>query len=117
MRVAPRDMSGGRFLGPIAVPPSGHRFDESWTAPVVAELHAKLADVPVDDVALDLEFASPDARDEVLSAEHLARVRGEEVEECLLNGREREIVAGHPHALFHEVHLERVQLDLRYERH
>src|SRR6267143_5257621 len=77
----------GLRLKSVALP--GHCLDEPRRAPVIAKLHPQLADVTVDDVALDLELAAPDARQELLAAQHVARVRREQVEQGLLDRCER----------------------------
>ena len=50
-----------------AVSRSGHRFDESGRAPLVSQLHPQLADVAIDDIALNLELTAPDGREKVLT--------------------------------------------------
>src|SRR6267142_2257496 len=57
---------------PIAL--TGDRLDVARRLPLVAELHAKLAHVAIDDVALDLESTAPDAGEQRLAREHLAGV-------------------------------------------
>src|SRR2546428_5122540 len=80
----------GLRLEPVAL--AGHCLDELRRAPVVAELHSQLADVTVDNVALDLELAAPDARQELLAAQHRARVCREQVEQRLLDRGERKVL-------------------------
>src|SRR5712691_9027067 len=69
-------------LGLEAVTRPGDGLDETRRAPLVTELHPELADVTIDDVALDLEFTTPDAREKVFSAPRPSGVRGEEIEKC-----------------------------------
>src|SRR6266576_676384 len=68
----------GLGLEPIARP--GDCLDETRRAPFVTELHPQLADVTIDDVALDLEFTAPNAGEEVFPAQGPAGVGGEEIE-------------------------------------
>src|SRR5712691_2032890 len=103
----------GLRLEPVAL--AGHCLDELRRAPVVAELHSQLADVTVDDVALDLELAAPDARQELLAAQHRARVCREQVEQGLLDRSERKVLIADTDPLFDEVDLETVQPDLGHE--
>src|SRR5437867_465757 len=95
-----------RHLRPEAVSPSGHRLDEHGRPPVVAELHPQLANMPVDDVALNFELTTPDARQQLLTAQHLSGVRREKVEERLLDRGELELLAPNTDLLLHEVDLE-----------
>src|SRR5213593_4003252 len=95
---------------------AGHGLDVARRAPLVVELHAQLADVTIDDIALDLELAAPDRREQVLAAQGLAGVGRQEIEERLLDGREVKGAAAHAHALLDQVDLETVELDPRHDR-
>src|SRR4051812_13535208 len=75
-------------IRPEAVALARDRLDVLRLPPVVVELHAKLADVAVHDVALDLEIGAPDRCEKGLSRKDLARVGGEDVQEGLLDGGE-----------------------------
>src|SRR5207253_8966398 len=93
-------------------------FDVARRAPIIVELHAKLPDVTIDDIALDLEVAAPDARQQALACEHLTGVRGQDVQEGLLDRRELEAAAAAQlHGLLDTVDLElAAEADLRLQR-
>src|SRR5438445_2779572 len=90
-----RLLGGRALLGPRlrleAVALAGHRLDEMRVAPAVAELYAKLADVAVDDVALDLEVLTPDAVEDELPAQRLPGTGREGGEQGLWDRAEREL--------------------------
>src|SRR6266571_6570335 len=93
-----------------------HGLDVPRRAPLVVELHAQLADVTVDDVALDLELAAPDRCEQVLATQRLSGVRGQEIEERLLDRREVKVATAHGHALLDQVHFEAVEPDRWHDR-
>src|SRR5256885_7122702 len=99
-----------------AVPGSGHRLDESGRAPLVSELDPQLADVAIYDIALDFELTAPDGREKVLTGERFPGVCGKEVEEGLLDRGEVEHATADADALFDEVDLEAVEVDLGHDR-
>src|SRR5438552_2613956 len=103
-------------LGLEAVTRSGHRLDESGRAPLVPELHPQLADVAIDDIAFDFELTAPDGREKVLTGQRFPGVGGKEVKEGLLDRGEVEHATADAHALFDEVHLESVEVDLGHDR-
>src|SRR3989454_805804 len=104
----------GLGLEPIARP--GDCLDETRRAPLVPELHPQLADVTIDDVALDLEFAPPDAGKEVFPAQCPSGVGGEEIEKSLLDRSELKVAAADGDALFDQVDLESIESDLWHDR-
>src|SRR5438270_12745142 len=95
------------LLKPVSATGNGH--DITRRPPLVAELHAQLPDVTVDDVALDLELTAPDRREQIFAAQGFARVRGEEIEKRLLDRSELKVAARNAYALFNEVHLKTVE--------
>src|SRR5258706_12083248 len=90
---------------PVAL--AGDGLDVARCAPVVAELHAQLAHVSVDDVAFDLEGVAPDVGEKGFAREYLPRVRREDIQERWWDGRELEPApAVQRHGLRDEVELE-----------
>src|SRR5439155_3279830 len=116
----PRNYSLDRLrftdLSAESVALTGYRLDELWRTPVVTKLHAKLANVAINDIALDLELAAPDAREQLLAAQDFPRVGCEQVQEGLLDRRERKILATDPDALLDQIDLEGAEADLRDQR-
>src|SRR5512132_3950218 len=104
-------------VGLEAVAAGRDGLDVARGAPVVTELHPQLADVPVDHVAFDLEGRAPDALQERLAGQDLARVRREDVEQGLLDRRELErFSAVELDGLLDEVDLDlATKPDLRHE--
>src|SRR5439155_1269952 len=105
-----------RDLSAESVALTGYRLDELWRTPVVTKLHAKLANVAINDIALDLELAAPDDREQLLAAQDFPRVCCEQVQEGLLDRRERKILATDPDALLDQNDLEGAEADLRDQR-
>src|SRR5437667_1901010 len=99
-----------------AIPRSGHRLDESGRAPLVSELHPQLADVAIDDIALDFELTAPDGREKVLTGQRFSGVGGKEIQEGLLDWGEVEHATADADALFDEVDLEAIEVDLGHDR-
>src|SRR5439155_9141144 len=91
-------------------------LDVARRAPLIVELHAELADVPIDDIALDLELTTPNRGKKIFPAERLSGVRRQKVEERLLDRREVQDAAADADALFDKVDLKTVQLDLGDDR-
>src|SRR2546428_2126414 len=114
-----RLLCGRALLGPRlrleAVALAGHRLDEMRVAPAVAELYAKLADVAVDDVALDLEVLTPDAVEDELAAQRLPGTGREEVEQGLLERAELELARPDLQFPLEEIDLDAVEADRRHE--
>src|SRR2546430_10264863 len=114
-----RLLCGRALLGPrlrlVAVALAGHRLDEMRVAPAVAELYAKLADVAVDDVALDLEVLAPDAVEDELPAQRLPGTGREEVEQGLLERAELELARPDLQFPLEEIDLDAVEADRRHE--
>src|SRR6185503_2498631 len=77
-----------RLLRLEAVARPRDRLDVLGRPPVVAQLDPELQDVAVDDVALDLEFASPNCGEKVFPTERFAGVGGKKVQKRLLDRRE-----------------------------
>src|SRR5438034_335005 len=56
-------------------------LDVARRAPLVVELHAELANVPIDDIALDLELTAPDRGKKIFPADRLSGLRRQKVDE------------------------------------
>src|SRR2546423_4798068 len=92
---------------PVADRP--HGLDQPGS--LLPELGPKTADVDVDGPCPAVVLVPPDARQELLAGEHLARVGGEEPQELVLHVREVEGSAGHRRLVGLEVEDEVAILD------
>src|SRR5581483_7354577 len=101
-QAASRDLCRNQAVARIA-----NRLDRRLRA----ELLAQAADEDVDDVRAGVEVEAPDLREEPFAADHLARVRGEMMEEAELAIRERGDVLSHPRLPPREVERERPGAD------
>src|SRR5438093_1010171 len=102
-------------LGLEPIPRAGDGLDEAGRPPIVVELHTQLADVTIDNVALDLEFAAPDAGEKVFPAQRSSGVGGKEIEQSLLDRRELKVATADADALFDQVDLESIEPDLWHD--
>src|SRR6267142_2866846 len=71
---------------------AGHGFDVPRLVPVVLKLRPQGAHVTVHHVALDHEVGPPQGVEDLFTREDAAGVRGEEVEQSLLEGRQMKVV-------------------------
>src|SRR5215207_8027073 len=87
----------------------GFRQDQSWGGRLVAELAAQRPDVDTEVVALLPVADTPDATEEPLVREQLARVGRKSLEQRVLGLREVHALAAGHHQLAPEVDLEAVE--------
>ena len=62
--------------------------------------------MPIHDVAFDHEVSSPQCVEDLLAAEHAARVRREQVQQCLLERGEVQLVLAGEHLTVENIDLE-----------
>src|SRR5207237_6715506 len=65
------------------VPLPRHRADETWSAPVVLELHSQVSDVTIHQVALRDVVRAPERVEDRLTAKRLPGIRCQQVQQRL----------------------------------
>jgi hypothetical protein len=83
--------------------------------PIVLQLRAESANVPVDDVALDDEVGAPQSVEDLLASEHVPGVGGEEVQQRLLERGEVQLVISGEDLSVEHVDLEIADAEARDE--
>src|SRR2546428_2393483 len=99
---------------PVSLPRDG--LDELGAAPIVLELHAKVAHVAIDEVALGDVVGPPERIEDRLAVDGLAGIRRQEIQERLLDRGELQHRRPRADLAIEQVDLEPADLDDRDER-